>query len=316
MNTQELLKAVEMETEKAKTDLRSAEGMAKIQEVAKAYNGEYRLVWSEEILEKIKNRPKKALHQTGLKKLDDLIGGFREQQLITLTAHTSHGKTAFSMFLTEIFEDLKPVVIPLEQSNEEIIEQRHDNGYHIPRFLSPESLATKVDVDWIEQRIIEGIAKYDTKLVLIDHLGYINDFGVGGQYQRENTAYRIGQVMKSLKNIAKRWNVIIVLSVHISQKDESKPPILEDIKNSSDIAQESDMVVMLWRRNEAKNKVRIYFDETMVSIHKNRRTGRNGNIGLRFDVKTGRYVEDDGWVESMEKSARESIEQDDNFAMI
>lgn len=316
MNTEELIKSIQAEQIKAKEETHNLEGLLRLQRVAKDYDGEYRLIWSKDLLEKIKARPEKTLYKTGVPLLDDLIGGFKEQQLITISAATKHGKTAFGLFLMEKLESLNPVMIPLEQSNEEIIEQRHDNKYSIPNFLSPEHLASRVNVDWIEKRIIEGIAKYNTKFVLIDHLGYVDDFGVEGQFKRENLAYRIGQVMKSLKNIAKRWNVVIALLVHISQKNESLPPSLEDIKNSSDIAQESDMVIMLWRKNTQEGKVRIYENETLVSVMANRRTGRNGNVGLKFNTITGQYEEENGWVAAMEKKAMESISADDNYESI
>ena len=313
MNIQDLITRIEKEQVNVKKELYNIAGMLKLKTVAQEYNGEYKLIWSDKLLEEIKQRPKKTLYKTNVPLLDDLIGGFKEQQLITLSASTKHGKTAFGLFLMEQLSELNPVMIPLEQSNEEIVEQRYDNGYSIPKFLSPEKLAARVTVDWIEERIVEGIAKYNSKFILIDHLGYINDFGKEGEFKRENLAYRIGQIMKSLKNIAKKWNVVIVLLVHISQKDEGHPPTMEDIKNSSDIAQESDMVIMLWRKNEQKNKVRIYENETLVSVMANRRTGRNGNVGLRFNTENGRYEEDNGWVVSMEKTAKEEIDADNDY---
>lgn len=313
MKIEELIKSIHSEISKTKEDIKNSEGLMKLKSVAEQYNGEYRLIWSDKLLEQIKNKPQKSLYKTGVALLDDLIGGFKEQQLITLSASTKHGKTAMSIFLMQCLEGLNPVMIPLEQSNEEIVEQRFDNGYSIPRFLSPEKLAAKVNTDWIEQRIIEGIAKYNTKLVVIDHLGYIDDYGADQTYRRENLAYRIGQVMRELKNIAKRWNVIILLLAHISQKDEGHPPTLEDLKNSSDIAQESDLIIMLWRKNEQKNKVRIYQNETLLSVMANRRTGRNGNVGLRFNTKTGNYEEDNNWVKAMEETAKQQINSDDEL---
>ena len=313
MKIEELIKSIEKEQENVNVELYNSAGMLKLKNVAQAYNGEYKLIWSDKLLEEIKKRPQKTLYKTGIGSLDEIIGGFKEQQLITISASTKHGKTAFGLFLMEKLETLNPVMIPLEQSNEEIVEQRYDNGYSVPKFLSPEKLASKVNVDWIEERIVEGIAKYDTKLVLIAHLGYIDDFGVDDRYRRENLAYRIGQVMRSLKNLAKKWNVVILLLVHISQKDESHPPTLEDIKNSSDIAQESDMVIMLWRKNSQENKVRIYSNETLVSVMANRRTGRNGNVGLKFETTSGRYVEDNNWVRAMEKSAKENVQAESDY---
>lgn len=313
MDIEELIKKIESTREKVANDIHSDEGLLRLQEVAAQYNGEDRLIWSDELLKEVQARPKKTLFKTNISLLDDLIGGFREQQLITISASSKHGKTTFGMFLTGSMEELNPVVIPLEQSNEELVEQYHENGYPLPKFLSPRKLAAKVDVDWIEQRVIEGIAKYDTKFVLIDHLGYIDNLGPGGVHRRENLAYRIGEVMRSLKNIAKRWNVVIVLLAQISQKDEGNPPTLEDLKGSSDILQESDMVIMLWRKNTQKGKVRVYEDKTMVSVMANRRTGRNGSIGLLFDTGSGRYGEDNEWVRAMMEMAEQEVAVDDAF---
>ena len=313
MNIDEIIKAVENEQKKAESETHSAEGLLRLQEVAAAYDGEYKLVWSDDLLKEIAARPKKTVFPTNVPGLDSMIGGLREQQLITISASTKHGKTTFGTYLVGQMESLNPVMIPLEQSNEELVEQLSENGYRIPRFLSPSKLASSVTVDWIEQRIIEGIAKYNSKLILIDHLGYIDNFGSKGEYRKENLAYRIGQVMRELKNVAKRWDVIIVLLVHISQKDEGQPPTMEDIKNSSDISQESDLIVMLWRKNAKKNKVRVYEDKTMVSVLANRRTGRNGNIGLLFDRSNGCYTGDNQWVQDMEELARQQVSYDDDF---
>lgn len=309
MEINDIIAKIASEQAKVKTEIQSNEGLVRLQEVAATYQGEYKLIWSKDLLEEIKKRPQKVLFKTNIEDLDEVIGGFREQQLITLSAHSKHGKTSFGTFLLERMEELNPVMIPLEQSNEEIVEQRLENGYSIPNFLSPEKLASKVTVDWIEERIIEGIAKHNTKFVLIDHLGYVDNHGTDGKHSRENLAYRLGEVMRGLKNVAKRWNVVIVLLCHISQKDEGKPPSLEDLKNSSDILQESDMVIMLWRKNALRNKIRWYEDKTLVAVMANRRTGRNGNVGMVFDRTTGGYNSDNSWVEEMENAAK--VDPDD-----
>ena len=308
MEISKLIEQIQKEQKRVTKETHDAEGMARLQEVAKNYDGEYKLIWTDDILEKINKRPQKRLHSTKIQLLDELLGGFREQQVITLTGHSAHGKTQFGLFLLEQLEELSPVMIPIEQSAEEIVEQRRDNGYSIPRFLSPENLAGSVTTDWIEQRVIEGIAKYNTKLVLIDHLGYISP---GEKYSKDNLAYRIEMTMKQLKNIAKRWNVIIVVLVHISQLDESVPPSTNDLKNSSAIFQESDTVLMIWRKNKKENKIRVYEDKVMLSVHKNRRTGKNGNLGLVFDTQSGRYQEENTWVSKMEDEAKTNNQFDD-----
>ena len=313
MNVNELLERIEKEKGKLQGEIVNSDGLLRLQQTMAEYDGEYRLIWSDDLAKEIATRKDEPTYKTGLPLLDEVIGGFRGQQLITIGGDTGHGKTSVGMFFVEQFADLNPLVIPLEQSNEELVSQRIQNGYSVPKFLSPHSLADRVTVDWIEERVVEGIAKYNTKLVLIDHLGYINDFGKEGEFKRENVAYRIGQVMKGLKNVAKKWNVIILLLVHISQHDEGKPPSREDIKNSSDIAQESDMVLLVWRKNALKKKVRIYENRTLLSVQKNRRTGKNGNIGLAFNTTTGQYEEDNGWVASMVASAESEVQAEEQF---
>lgn len=311
MSVDDILKRISAEKQSSSKEIFSAEGLVRLQQIMQAYDGEYKLIWSDELLKEIQDRPKPTPYNLGIPLLDELTQGFRDQQLITIAAHSKHGKTAFGLFIMEQLEGLNPLMIPLEQSNEELVEQRSSNGWSVPKFLSPRNLAARVTTDWIEERVVEGIAKYDTKLVLIDHLGYIND--MSGEYKRENLAYRIEKVMQSLKNIAKKWNVVIVLLVHIVKADEGKPPSLEDLKGSQSILGESDKVIMLWRKNELKKKIRVYSNKTMVSVLANRRTGRNGNVGLEFNIKTGRFEQQNGWVESMVKSAEQAVSQEEMF---
>lgn len=311
MSVQDILKRIEAESKELKQEAYNAEGLVRLQETMEAYDGEYKLIWSDDLLKEIQERPPRKPYNTGVGKLDEITGGFQDKQIITIAAHSKHGKTAFGIFLLDCFKELSPVMIPLEQSNEELIEQRVENEWSVPRFLSPKNLAARVTVDWIEERVVEGIAKYNTKLVLIDHLGYIND--MDGDFKRENLSYRIEKVMQSLKNTAKKWGVVIVLLVHIVKADEGKPPSLEDLKGSQSILGESDKVIMLWRKNSLKKKIRVYDNRTLLSVLANRRNGRNGNVGLTFNTTTGSYEEDNSWVNSMVAMAEQAVQDDDLF---
>lgn len=288
----------------------SNEGLLKLQEIMGSYEGEDKLYTSEEIAENLKNLPAPEGYKTGTV-LDDLTGGFRKQQVVTMFAHTKHGKTEMALWLMSLWKELNPVYIPLEQKAEEIISQRLERGYTIPHFLAPIRSDAFVLTEWIEERIVEGIAKYNAEMLVIDHLGYIDTNGKDGVWKRENLPFRIGQVMKQLHHLAGKWNVLIILLSHISEGDEGKPPQLQDLANSSDIKKESDTVISIWRKNKLVKKVRIYEDKTMLSVLANRRFGKNGNVGLLFDTKTGTYSEDNKWVQDMEDSAR--IEGSDDF---
>jgi replicative DNA helicase len=274
----------------------------------KDYSGEDRLYWSHDIAKDLENNPAPSGFMTGVSKLDGLTGGFRQKQVITMFAHTKHGKTETAMWLMSKFPELAPVLIPLEQGAEELISQRKERGYAIPKFLAPRRHDAFVSTDWIEERIVEGIAKYNAKMVVIDHLGYIDTLG---KFAKENLAFRIGQIMKQIRHMAVKWDVCIVLLSHISEGDEGKPPVLQDLANSSDIKKESDTVIAIWRKNTLKKKIRVYENKTMFSVLANRRFGRNGNVGLIFNTDTGEYHEDNEWVERMVMVAESEANAED-----
>jgi len=304
-----LLSRIKSEKKDVKNVLMSNEGLLKIQEVMASYDGEYKLYTSAEIVEDLKNTPPPNGLKTGTS-LDEYTGGFRKKQVITWFAHTKHGKTETAMWLTSLFKEQNPVVIALEQSADELISQRMERGFQIPHFLAPRRHDTFVLTEWIEERIVEGLAKYNTEMIFIDHLGYIDNNGKDGKWARENLPYRIGQVMKVIHHLADKWDVCIHLLAHISEGDEGKTPQLTDLANSSDIKKESDTVIAIWRKNKLQNKIRVYENKTMLSVLANRRFGKYGNVGLVFDDKTGLFSEDNEWVKNMEQTARSQANED------
>lgn len=313
MEIDKLIKRIESDQKNLAQDLASEEGMARLKQVAKDYSGEYQLVWSHDTLEEIKNRPQKKSHNSGLKELDELTGGLREQQMVGIGAQSGHGKTAFGMFLLEQYKDLNPVFLPLEQSSEELIEQRLDNGQFVPNYLAPKRHAAHVTPDWIEERIVEGIAKYNSKLVMLDHMGYIE---AGDNYRRESEHLRIEKKLQDIKHLAIKWNVIVVILIQLQQLEEEQAPQLRDLKGSSAIRQECDKILFLWRNNTRTGKARAYDNKVLISLQKNRQTGLNGNIGAQFDFKSGNYLITPNtmeWCNNLEEKAKENVTADNAF---
>lgn len=310
---EKIITRVSSEKSDIQKSITSNEGLLHLQKVMAEYEGEYKLYTSEEIAQDLKDKPRPEGFKTGVPALDELTGGFRKRQVITMFAHTKHGKTETAMWLMSLFPQLNPVMIPLEQSADELISQRQEREYAIPHFVAPRRNETFVLTEWIEERIVEGIAKYNSQMVVIDHLGYIDNNGKDNKWKRENLAYRLGQVMKEIHHLATKWDVVVILLAHISEGDEGKPPQLQDIGNSSDIKKESDTVISIWRKNKQQNKIRIYENKTMLSVLANRRFGKNGHVGLSFDEKTGVFTEDNEWVTRMEEMARAQVDADEKF---
>ena len=313
MNLQDLIKKIESDKSNIITSLVSDEGMARLKAVAKEYSGEYQLVWAHDTLENIKTRPKRESHKSGVPELDRLTGGFRPQQMIGIGAQSGHGKTAFGLWVLKQYEALNPVLLPLEQSSEELIEQRYENGQFIPNYLSPKKHSAHVDPDWIEQRIVEAIAKHNSKMIMVDHMGYVE---VGEDYRRESEPLRIEKKLQSLKHLAIKWNVVIVILIQLAQMEEEQAPQLRDLKGSSAIRQELDQVILLWRNNTKAGKARAYDNKVLVSMQKNRFTGINANTGAEFDLKTGDFNFTDKtkeWAQNLEKKAKEDVKDNDAF---
>lgn len=313
MNIEELINKIQNEKKSLENSIMSDEGMLKLKRVAMEYSGEYQLVWSHDTLEEIKTRPKRTSHLSTSPELDELTGGLRPQQMIGIGAQSGHGKTAFGLWLLKEYEKLNPVLLPLEQSSEELIEQRNENGQFIPRYLSPKKHSAYVDPDWIEQRIVEAIAKYNSQLIMLDHMGYIE---VGQDYRREGEHLRIEKKLQAIKHLAIKWNVVIVILIQLQQMEEEQAPQLRDLKGSSAIRQECDKILFLWRNNTKAGKARAYDNKVLISMQKNRFDGRNGNAGAEFDLKTGNYVftpDTMEWCKNLEQKAKEEVKADNAF---
>src|SRR3990167_4127651 len=200
MSATEIIKRIQAERKDVQKELYDAEGLLRLQEVMATYEGEYQLYTSEQIVKDLQEKPKPEGLKTGIQPLDELTGGFRKKQLVSMFAHTKHGKTEMAMWLMSLFPQMNPVLIPLEQDAEELLSQKLERGYKIPHFLAPKHSDTFVLTEWVEERVVEGIAKYNSSMVVIDHLGYIDNNGMDGRWKRENLAYRLGQVMKEIKH--------------------------------------------------------------------------------------------------------------------
>ena len=221
--------------------------------------------------------------------------------------------TAFGLWVLKQYESLNPVLIPLEQSSEELIEQRYENKQFIPNYLSPKKHSAHVDPDWIEQRIVEAIAKYNSKMVMIDHMGYIE---VGADYRKEGEHLRIEKKLQGIKHLAIKWNVVIVILIQLSQMEEEQAPQLRDLKGSSAIRQELDQVLLLWRNNIKQGKARAYDNKVLISMQKNRFTGINTNAGAEFNLKDGDYLftpSSAEWCTNLENRAKQDVHADDQF---
>lgn len=259
---------------------------------------------------------------SGFYDLDSLTQGFQKSDLIILAGRPSMGKTALGLNITSnIIKNSKlPVLFfSLEMSKEQIMY----------RLLAMETNINQMRLksgklyqnDWLKlNKIIKILAKFplfidDTfnlsiadirskiktiifeqhqiGLIIIDYIQLMQNSKV----KTENRVQELSQITRSLKTIAREFNVPILGLSQLSRNIETrvdKKPILSDLRESGSIEQDADLVLMLYQNKTQiqqqihvkKNNKPTQIIELIIAKHRN---GPIGTIKLRFDEKQTKF---------------------------
>jgi len=220
--------------------------------------------------------------------LDDNLEGFRPGQLIVISAPTGQGKTSLVQHLISVFseQDIHSLLFSYEVPPLEILQRFAGK---IPVFFVPRKNKDS-NMNWLRTRLIESIAKFGTHAVFIDHLHFLLDMHDVAVYK--NTSFAIGKLMRDLKTLAIETGMIIFLVSHMRKNTLEKVPDIEDLRDSSFVAQESDTVLVMWRHKEKDANSAAgwrYTNETRMIISKNRWNGRMSSVRMAY--KDGRFIE-------------------------
>ena len=261
-------------------------------------------------------KPELAGITSGFYDLDSLTQGFQRSDLIILAGRPSMGKTALSLNIaSNVIKNSKlPVLFfSLEMSKEQIMY----------RLLSMETNINQMRLksgklyqnDWIKlNKMIKIISKFplfiddtfnlsiqDIKskiktilfeqnklgLVIIDYIQLMQNT----KMKNENRVQEISQITRSLKTIAREFNVPIIGLSQLSRNVENrvdKRPILSDLRESGSIEQDSDIVLMLYKNNLSSNSDN-YDLETFELIIAKQRNGPTGTIKLKFNKEQTKF---------------------------
>jgi len=238
----------------------------------------------------------KEFYSTGFDEFDSvLLGGFMSGDLIVVTAPTGQGKTSFAQTLT--YNLAKRSTPCLWFSYEVMVSElwrKFENMGVDEKFASYIPLKHPTGkIDWIKEKIDEAIEEYGVKVVFVDHLGFLLPSAKYDSSISNNYSAYLGSICRELKTYALERGVALVLMVHIRKTDK---PSIEDIRDSSGIAQESDIVFILSRIKASSTKKSfvadedfdVYTNETRISIEKNRRTGATRSI--KATMENDRFV--------------------------
>lgn len=241
---------------------------------------------------------------TGITPLDEkLSGGLQDGNLIIVAGRPAMGKSAFSntmainvakdgnpaaimsMEMTEV-EQIDRVVATLGRvSLQDVLDAKLDGDsgdriytavgqlQELPLIIDDEA---GLSVHEVMSKARQIKRKHGLKLLVVDALGLMD-------YDASKAVSELGQITKTLKGFAKEMNIPVMLLCQLSRKCEErtdKRPVLSDLRDSGNIEQDADVVIMLYRDE-------YYRPDTMDKgiaeclIRKNRQ-GKTGVVPMVF----------------------------------
>lgn len=256
---------------------------------------------------------------SGFYDLDSLTQGFQKSDLIIIAGRPSIGKTAFSLTLSlNIIKFVKVPVLffSLEMSKEQLMYRLLSMETNISQLKLKSGKLYKTD--WAKLNRVIGILsklpffiddsfnlsvqdiiiKLKTflfeqnkiGLIIIDYLQLMQI----KTNTSDNRAQELSQVTRSLKNLAREFNIPIIVLSQLSRNVETrtdKKPILSDLRESGAIEQDADLVLMLAHSRENLNSTLLNQQDLIIDlIIAKQRNGPTGSIKLNFNRKNTKYL--------------------------
>lgn len=264
-----------------------------------------------ELLERLKNETEPPKTKTGIPMLDNTIQGFEPGRLYVLSASTKSGKTTLAQtFMWNMAtQGDASLIFSYEMGWKEIVKsfkamnERMEKEAMLPIFLPIELHrgGGELQYSWLFETILKAKKERNIKFVVIDHLHFLlplRDFN--------NTSFLIGGIVREIKRMSVNLDIPIMLIAHTGKIKDDKIPDWTDIRDSSFITQEADMVMMIYRKkteNHAKkitsiSTEEVYTNQSVLSIELNRMGGNTKKIPLLHNGAM--FVEMDKTMEMIE----------------
>lgn len=213
---------------------------------------------------------------TGYWILDKMTMGLAPGELIIVAGATSNGKTMLALNISaNIVKAGKSVLfVTLEMTKTEIgIRFKNIIGENYAECASRIFWQKNDELNWksVDGLIQKAVEEAKVDLVVIDHLHYFSR-------ELQNVAEDLGRITKEFKKNAIRHNIPIILISH-TRKGEGRTTKtgINDLRGSSYIAQDADIVLMVHKDKDFK-------DDIIVTLEKNR--NRHGvDIGSDYHFK-------------------------------
>ena len=254
---------------------------------------------------------------TGFSLFDKRSGGLQTSDLIIIAADSSQGKTSlaiklamncgcpvafYSMEMKK--EQIAARMISIESgipSNEilyskllneqiKVIDKGVSQVIQKPIYFDDRSTS---NIDTILSSIRMMKIKYGIKGAIVDYLQILNVNMKGA-----NKEQQMGDVARRLKNIAKELDIWVIALSQLSRDSQNPAPSIARLRDSGQIAEAADMVILIYRPEIYGKKYPDEFSDkstentALIDVAKGRNTGLMKFI-VGFDSQTTNFYEID-----------------------
>ena len=240
---------------------------------------------------------------TGFHMLDYICGGFGKGHLIIIAARPAIGKTSFACNIAANMAR-SGLVVPffsIEMSKEEITERVMLSEAQVDKYAAMQSTKAMQSVQDIGEKMKNWklyvddrgslsvgqviatsykIKQIEKRLdcVFIDYLQLMQTSG-----KSENRNQEIGAISRQLKQMAKGLKCPVIVLAQLNRAAEGRRPTVADLRDSGEIEQNADMVILLHREKDTDT-------QTTVIVGKNRH-GKTGDIDFVWHPEYTRFLE-------------------------
>lgn len=249
---------------------------------------------------------------TGIKLLDDKIGGLQRANMIVLAARPSLGKTSLALNAAQhaaVKHKIPVGIFSLETSKSQLVRRLlsaqadidswklntgklDENDYknlgnamgvlsETPIFIDDTPALSVMEMRSRARRIK---MEHDIQLLVVDYI----QLAQGTRRYNENRVQEVSEISQSLKNLAKELDIPVLAISQLSRAVESRGtsrPQLSDLRESGAIEQDADIVMFLYREEpDERENVQLF-----VAKHRN---GPTGEFPLFFRGERTKFYEE------------------------
>jgi len=251
---------------------------------------------------------------TGFYDLDQYLSGLQKSDLVILAARPAMGKTTLALDIARqaaLKQGIPTVIFSLEMSTQQLVDRMLAAEAKVNAWnLRTGKLSTEIEFSKIRDSLdrlskapifVDDLAgnsiirmrsvcrrikaEHGLGLIIVDYLQLMST-----SKNYDNMVNQVTEISRSLKGLAKEFNVPVLALSQLSRAVESRGgrPRLADLRDSGSIEQDADVVMFLHREDKGKDESeKTNIVEVLIEKHRN---GPVGKIDLYFDEKMTTFM--------------------------